>query len=100
DMRRFQTDPGSERARLFMARIVAGAQNALRVSPSGPARDKLGKALSLLMEWNGNYTMDDRRAALFEQVMSELPARTWDELLDEAGKQRVTTPASAILLEL
>ena len=100
DMRRFQTDPGSVRARLFTGRFVAAARNSLRTAPAGPGRDKLARALSLLMEWDQRYTKDNRRAVLFEQTMSELPGRVWDELLDESGKQRVATPASAVLLQL
>jgi penicillin amidase len=99
-MRAFQTDPGSARARLFMTRIVAAAQNVLRRNSIGPEREKLAKALSLLSEWDQRYTKDNRRAVLFEQAMTELPGRTWDELLDDSGKQRVATPPSAVLLEL
>jgi penicillin amidase len=100
DMRHFQTDPGSARARLFMARIVAGARNALGRTPAGAARDKLATALGLLTEWDQRYTKDNRRAVLFEQTMTELPGRIWDELLNDAGKQRVATPPSAVMLEL
>jgi penicillin amidase len=100
EMRQFQTDAGSTRARLFMPRIVAAAQSVLRRSAKGPARDRLRTALELLMQWDGRYTKDNRRAVLFEQVMTELPGATWDELLDESGKQRVATPSSEILLEL
>ena len=100
EMRQYQTDPGSVRARLFMPRLVAAAQNVLRKSPAGPAHDKLASALSLLQQWDMRYTKDNRRAVLFEQTMSELPAATWDELLDESGKQRVATPPSAVLLRL
>jgi penicillin amidase len=100
EMRQFQTDPGSVRARLFMARIVAGAQNALRANPSRSDREQLAKALSLLAEWDQRYTKDNRRAVLFEQTMSELGGATWDELLDDSGKQRVATPSTTVLLEL
>jgi penicillin amidase len=99
EMRQFQTDPGSTRARLFMKAIVSGGDNALRRA-TGSSRDSLAKALSLLGEWDQRYAKDNRRAVLFEQTMSELSAATWDELLDESGQRRVATPSTAILLEL
>ena len=100
DMSNFQTDAGSARARLFLARILAGAGNALRRAPGGATHDSLARATALLTEWDGRYTKDNRRAVLFEQVMSELPARTWDELRDDSTRRLAATPSSSILLEL
>jgi penicillin amidase len=100
DMRAFQTDPGSVRARLFTGRIIVGARNVLRSLPPGPARDKLARAAMLLSEWDQRYTKDNRRAVLFEETMTELANRTWDELLPDSGGRRVATPSSAVLLEL
>ena len=100
DMRAFQTDPGSIRARLFTSRIVVGARNAMRSMPAGAARDKLSRAAMLLSEWDQRYTRDNRRAVLFEETMTELANRTWDELLPDSGARRVATPSSAVLLQL
>jgi penicillin amidase len=100
DMRAFQTDPGSIRARLFTSRIVVGARNAMRSMPAGAARDKLSRAAMLLSEWDQRYTRDNRRAVLFEETMTELANRTWDELLPDSGTRRVATPSSAVLLQL
>jgi penicillin amidase len=100
EMRAFQTDPASVRARMFANRIVAGAGNIVRAAPPGASRDNLNRALTLLSEWDHRYTRDNRRAVLFEETMAELIARTWDELLPDAGSRRVATPGTEILLQL
>jgi penicillin amidase len=100
DMRSFQVDPGSTRARLFMGPILAGARNVLRTAPAGTARDKLARAVALLGEWDLRYTKDNRRAVLFEETMGDLANRAWDELLPDSGSRRVATPSSAVLLQL
>lgn len=101
DMRAFQRDPGSARADLFVARILDGARNVLAQSKATPNRE-LARAIALLGEWDRRYTMDNRRAVLFEETMSEIVNRTWDELLpDSAGAtRRAATPGSAMLIRL
>jgi penicillin amidase len=99
EMRAYQTDPLSARAVLFMNRLVVGGRNALR-DPAAPNRDKLERAVRLLSEWDARYTKDNRRAVLFEETMTELTGRTWDELLPDSGGRRVATPPSAVLFQL
>ena len=91
-MRAFQTDPGSERANLFVPYFLAAAKGA---SP-GPAAE----AGRLLGEWDRRYTRDNQRALLFEEAMHELVGRTWDELAPRGKTRRVATPTAAVLLEL
>ncbi len=106
-MRRYQTDPGSARAELFAPYFIAAAHNVLaqagtregaRASTVDGAR--LAEASRLLGEWTRRYTRDDHRAVLFESAMTELVARTWDELAVSPGGTRVATPNSAVLAEL
>jgi penicillin amidase len=99
-MRRYQTDPGSARADLFVPYFLRAAEGVLA---SGGTRDAraLGEAARLLGEWDRRYTRDNRRAVLFEGAMRQLADRTWDELaLDAAGTRRVATPPLAVLAEL
>lgn len=102
DMRAFQTDPGSARAALFMSRIMASARKTLAKLPTGATRKKLDDALYLLSEWDERYVKSNRRSVLFEEVLTEIINRTWDELLpDSAGAtRRVATPSSAMLIRL
>ncbi|HET7457868.1 MAG TPA: penicillin acylase family protein [Gemmatimonadaceae bacterium] len=98
DMRRFQTDPGSARADVFVPAILAAAQRRLARSPDA----ELAEAARLLGEWDRRYTRDDRRAVLFEATMRELVGRTWDELLSPGGSkgERVATPPTSVLATL
>jgi penicillin amidase len=100
EMRAFQTDPSSMRARLFASRILEAARNVVRAAPARTNRDSLNQAVTLLSEWDFRYTKDNRRAVLFEEVMSEITNRTWDEFLPDSGTRRVATPSSAVLLQL
>ncbi len=98
DMRRWQTDPGSVRADMFVPYFL-GAAEARRQANGGPANtDELTSAAQLLSDWDRRYTRDNNRAVLFEAAMRQLSARTWDELAPR-GK-RVGTPTSAVLAEL
>ena len=89
DLSRFQTDPGSPRADVFVEAFLEAADDG-----SGPS-----EAGRLLAEWDRRYTTDNTRAALFELAMDELADRTWDELIGPDGR-RVATPRTAILAAL
>jgi penicillin amidase len=99
-MRRYQTDPGSARADLFMPYFLAAAQRASTARPRSARDSTAVEAGRLLAQWDRRYTRDNRRAVLFEAAMRELTERTWDELIDPATGRRVATPATAMLLEL
>lgn len=94
-MRRYQTDPGSARADWFVPYFLAAART---VAGRGGATPSLGAAAARLAEWDRRYTKDNQRAVLFEAAMTQLPARTWDELLRDG--RRVATPSDAVLAEL
>ncbi|HEX7123276.1 MAG TPA: penicillin acylase family protein, partial [Gemmatimonadaceae bacterium] len=94
-MRRYQTDPGSARADLFLPFFLDAAA---RVIARGNAPPALDTAAALLGEWNRQYTKDNERALLFEAAMRQLTPRTWDELVRDG--RRVATPSASVLLEL
>lgn len=94
-MRRYQTDPGSTRADLFVPALLRAAERTPELEPDrGVAR-----AARILGGWDRRYTKDDETAILFETVMAELTDLTWDELEDVPG-HRIATPAEAVLAEL
>ena len=95
-MRRWQTDPGSERAELFVPRFIDAARTAQR---RGQATAALDSAASWLAAWDRRYVPDDESAVLFEAAMRQVPSRTWDELIVASGR-RIATPSTAILLGL
>ena len=99
-MRRYQTDPGSARADLFVPQLLAAAQRVLSRTTRAEQHAELSQAAVLLGEWDRRYTRDNRRAVLFEAAMQELATRTWDELAPPASTRRVITPSSAVLYEL
>jgi penicillin amidase len=124
-MRRFQTDPGSERANWFVPRFLAGAERALARARAGrmvPRVDTaaLAEGARLLAQWDRRYTRENTRAVLFEAAMRRLVDRTWDELLapdptrpagrggappvqppgDAPVYRRLATPSTAILAVL
>ncbi len=96
-IRRMQTDPVSAQTAFFLPPFIAAAT-------SGANRDaSLGKAAAVLREWDGRFTGENTHAVLYDAVLSELTARTWDELVTSTGNgrpRRVDTPQSAILLQL
>lgn len=101
-MARYQTDPGSARADVFLPVFQEVAQAALSAVRGD---DDLREAAGLLAQWDGRYTKDNQRAVLFELAMDELEDRTWDELAlpavdGRAGARRVATPAEAVLARL
>lgn len=96
-MRRWQTDPGSSRADLFVPYFLRAA------TPERTGRDSsLALAARLLSGWDRRYTRDNERAVLFEAAMRQLTSRTWDELAPggASGARRVATPTSAVLAQL
>jgi penicillin amidase len=95
DMRRWQTDPGSVRADLFVPYFLAAADS---MRAHGRASDALTSAAGALRAWDRRYTRDNTGAVLFEAAMRELTARTWDELVQNG--RRVATPTEAVMAEL
>jgi penicillin amidase len=102
DFRRFQTDPGNERAELFVPLFLAAARSA----HAGRDEDasSLDFAAALLAEWGRVYAPQDTVAVLFEAAMDELENRVWDELLPPPDperrhdrRRRVATPSEAVL---
>jgi penicillin amidase len=93
-MRRWQTDPGSERAETFVPMFLEAARRA----PAGRSAS-LDSAASWLAAWDRRYVPDDQHAVLFEAAMRQLSARTWDELTADNGR-RVATPGGGMLLNL
>src|SRR6476661_288629 len=99
-MRRYQTDPGSARADLFVPYFLDAAQRVLARAAMDTQGARLSEAAGLLGQWDRRYTKDNRRAVLFESAMQELVARTWDELAIPGSARRAITPPSAVLAEL
>src|SRR5690606_25097259 len=88
DMRAWQTDPGSERAEMFVPALVAAAQG---LAPD----DSASLAAARLAAWDRLYVMEDTTAVLFEAVMSALDWLTWDEMRPD-GVARLPLPSSTI----
>ncbi len=100
-MRRFQTDPGSARADVFVPALLAAAQRVMQRGSNSVNLEVLSTAKRLLSEWDRRYTKDNKRAVLFEEAMRSLVNHTWDELATEPGSsRRVATPSAAVLAEL
>jgi penicillin amidase len=72
-MRRFQTDPVSAAAELFVPALLAAGKKYA-------ANDTVRRATGLLAEWDLRYTPDNTRAVLYERSMRELAGLLWDEL--------------------
>ncbi len=87
-MRRFQTDPGSPMADLFVPALLAAGRKY-------SADDSVRRATDLLSQWDRRYTLENTRAVLFEAVMRQLPRLLWDELGDDLSPGSAVT---AILL--
>ncbi len=90
DLSRFQTDPGSPRADVFVYAFLEAA---------GGDGHGMSEAGLLLAEWDRRYTTENTHAALFELAMDELADRTWDELVGSDG-ERVATPRTSVLAAL
>lgn len=101
-MRRYQLDPRSPRAEIFVTAFLEAAQ---RRRAAGRSTPELDRAHALLAEWKREYTPGDERAVLFEMAMRQLTNRTWDELNRPAedttsGSMRVATPSAAPMISL
>ncbi|HEY0994567.1 MAG TPA: penicillin acylase family protein [Gemmatimonadaceae bacterium] len=99
-MRRWQTDPGSERAELFVPAFLRAASRCLAAPCAGVDTTRLREGARLLGEWARRYTRDDRRAILFELAMRQLTDDTFEELVPAGSERRVVTPSSSILATL
>ncbi len=101
DMRRFQTDPGSARADVFVPYFLAAAAKEDSAGRSDPL---LRDAARLLSSWDKRYVRESHVAVLFEAAMNELATRTWDELRDKnkkpAPSDRLNYPEAQVLVEL
>ncbi|MFQ5702964.1 MAG: penicillin acylase family protein [Gemmatimonadales bacterium] len=97
DMRRFQTDPGNEKANLFVPVFLEAARHVLSRNPDD---GDLANAAKLLAEWDRKYTKENERAVLFELAMNELTRRVWDELRTSENGVRVATPTQSVLAAL
>lgn len=87
-MRRFQTDPGSPMADLFVPAFLAAGRKYW-------SDDSVRRATDLLSQWNRRYTLDNTRAVLFEAAMRQLPRLLWDEL-----DGRIAPPGTSIVAML
>jgi penicillin amidase len=72
-MRRFQTDPGSPAADIFVPALLAAAAKF-------PQDDTVRRAASLLAQWDRRYTRENTRAVLYESALRHLEDLLWDEL--------------------
>ncbi|HWA40215.1 MAG TPA: penicillin acylase family protein, partial [Gemmatimonadales bacterium] len=88
-MRRWQTDPVSERAEWWHDTLVAASAG----------REALAAAHALLAGWREGYVPASRGAAHFEATMDAVATLTWDELAAGDGR-RVATPSAAVLAAL
>jgi len=95
-MRRYQTDPGSDRADRFVPYFLDAAR---AEQAKGRGTPSLDSAAAVLASWDRRYTRDNVAAALFEGALRELSRRTWDELVNATG-QRAATPSADMLLNL
>ncbi len=93
-MRRYQTDPGSERAERFVPALIAAAR-------ARPTDTMANRAAALLGDWDRRYTRENTRAVLFEAVMQDVGRLTWDELRPPGDSARPgRTPGDAMLAVL
>ncbi len=92
-MRRFQTDPGSARADLFVPAFLAAVA-------ARPQAEAARRAAELLAQWDRRYTQDNAGAVLFEEAMRELARRTWDELIEGDGDRPAANPGDVMLAVL
>ena len=72
-MRRFQTDPGSPAAEIFVPAFLAAAAKFAQ-------DDTVRRAASLLAQWDRRYTRENTRAVLYESAVRQLQNLLWDEL--------------------
>jgi penicillin amidase len=72
-MRRYQTDPGSPAADIFVPAFLAAARRF-------PNQPDLQAAAGLLAQWDRRYQRDNTRAVLYEAALERLQQLLWDEL--------------------
>jgi penicillin amidase len=99
-MRKFETDPISERTRIF----ITAFEQAVQALPV-PRDTALVRAAKILTAWDQKFTTDNEAAVLYVAALDELTRRTWDEFLipgaTSADRPRgAATPSSTILTEL
>ncbi len=78
--RRYQTDPGSPAADVFVPAFFGAARRF-------PERDSLQRAVQLLAQWDRRYTKDNTRAVLYEAAIREMQRLLWDELHGPPGSE-------------
>jgi penicillin amidase len=99
-MRRFQTDPVSERTSIFLNAFLHAVDSA------PPPRDSaLVHAANILGGWNQQFLTSNTAAVLYVDALDELTRRTWDELripgATASDRPRgAATPSSMVLAEL
>ena len=100
DMRRFQTDPVSERTRIFVRAFTQAVDSA-----PAPRDTVLAHAAKILAGWDQRFTTDNEVAVLYAAALDELTRRTWDELLIPGATSNdrprgAATPSATMLAEL
>jgi penicillin amidase len=96
-MRRFQVDPGSARADLFVPALLHAAS---ATTAAGTGDAKAETAARLLGEWDRRYTTENRRAVLFEEAMRQLARRLWDEFATDTGSGGIALPNDMMIAVL
>jgi penicillin amidase len=100
EMRKFQTDPVSERTNIFIEAFARAVESA-----PAPRDTALIHAAKILSDWDQRFTTDNQVAVLYTAALDELTHRTWDEFLipgngSRGGVRGVPAPSSTILTEL
>lgn len=96
-MRFYQTDPGSPAADLLVPHLLRAGRAAAERDRS---REGLARAVALLAEWDRRYTLENRRAVLFEAALQQVGRLTWDELIAEGDSVPRVQPGGDILAAL
>lgn len=96
-MQRFQTDPGSAAADLLVPYLQQAVALGLQRDSS---RVGLARAGRLLGEWDHRYTLENRRAVLFEQILLAIGRELWDELIPAGDSVPVLQPGQDLLAAL
>jgi penicillin amidase len=100
DMRRFQTDPVSERTKIFVDAFL----RAVDAAPA-PRDTALAHAARILAGWDQRFTTASEVAVLYDAALSELARRTWDELQLPGANSNdrprgAALPSATVLAEL
>jgi penicillin amidase len=99
-MRRFQTDPVSERTKIFVRAFTQAVDSA-----PAPRDSALTHAAKILAAWDQRFTTDNEVAVLYAAALDELTRRTWDELVIPGATSNdrprgAATPSATMLTEL